>query len=184
MMAKLCDVEQYSTTVHDWFLWSGVALNPDRTEVLFLGSVTKHRHINCADAVNIAGADVSLVDSVKSLGVMLDSRLTFDKHVNSICQASYFHIRALRHVWDSSSDVAKSVACAVVGAWLDYCNSLFIECQQLTYINYSTFRILWRVSSQPPKSVIILRRFSKHFIGYQLLLELRIRSLFLCTMLN
>ena len=93
-------------------------------EVHLLGSAFKLRHINCANTVNIARADVSLIDSVKSLSVTIDSRLTFDKHVN-ICQASYFHIRALRHVRGSmSTDITKAVASAIVGAWLDYCNPL------------------------------------------------------------
>ena len=74
--------------------------------------------------MNIAKADVSLMDSVKSLGVTIDSRLTFDKHVNNICQVA-FHIRALRHVRVSmSTDIMKAVASAIVCALLDYCNSL------------------------------------------------------------
>ena len=95
MMAKLCDVDQCSKAVHDWFLWNGLALNPDKTEVLLLGSATKLRHRNCVNAVNIDGVDVSLVDSVKSLGVTTDFRITFNEHVNNICQASYFHILVL-----------------------------------------------------------------------------------------
>ena len=55
MMAKLCDVEQWSNAVHDWYLWNGLALNPDKTEVLLLDSAAKLRHINCANAINIAG---------------------------------------------------------------------------------------------------------------------------------
>ena len=82
MMTKLCNVEQCSKAIHDWFLWNGLALNPDKTELLLLDSTAKLRHINCENAVNIAGADVSLVDLVKS--VTVDSRLTFDKHVNKM----------------------------------------------------------------------------------------------------
>jgi hypothetical protein len=38
---------------------------------------------------------------VKSLGVTLDRQLSFDQHVDNVCKACYFHIRALRHVRDS-----------------------------------------------------------------------------------
>ena len=169
MMAKLSEVEQCSKAIHDWFLWNGLTFNPDKTKVLLLGSAANLCHINCANAVNIAGVDVSLVDSVKNPGVMNDSRLTFDKHVNNIGQASYFHIRILRHVRKSrSTDIAKSVASAIVGAWLDYCNSLLYGVSAANFINYSMFGILWLASSLAPKNVIILYRFSKHFIGYQL----------------
>ena len=94
MMAKLCDVEQYSKAVHHWFLWNGLALNPDKMKVLLLGSTDKRCHMNCANAVKIAGTDISLVDSVKSLGGMIDSRLTFDKHDLSGFVFSYSCITA------------------------------------------------------------------------------------------
>ena len=74
MIAKLCDVEQCCKAVHDCFLLIGLALNPDKTKVLLVGSAAKLRHIHSANAVNIAGADVSLVDSAKSLRVTTDSR--------------------------------------------------------------------------------------------------------------
>ena len=74
---------------------------------------------------NIPRADVSLLDLLKSLGVTTDSRLTFDRHVNKICQTSYLHIRALWHVRGAmSTDIAQSFARAIVGAQLDYRNSL------------------------------------------------------------
>ena len=38
MMAILCGVEQCSKAVHDWFLWNGLVLNPDKTKVLHLAS--------------------------------------------------------------------------------------------------------------------------------------------------
>ena len=166
-------------------MFLGLALNPDKTEVLLLGSAAKLRHINCANVVNIAGADVSLVDSVKNLGVQIDSRRTFDKDVNNIWQASYCHIRALRHVRSSmSTNIAKSVASAIAGARLDYCNSLLYgvwaaNLHKLQRVQNTLARVVTGT-----KNVIILRRISRHFIGYQLILELRIRSLFIRTKLN
>ena len=48
----------------------------------------------------------------------------FDKHVSETCKASYFHIRALRHIDLPSTEVCKTVAAAIVGSRLEYCNSL------------------------------------------------------------
>ena len=122
MMAKLCNIKQCSNALYNWFWWNGLTLDRDKMEVLLLGSATKLCHINCTNAANIAGADISLIDSVKSLGVTIDSRLT---NLLITCQASYFHIPAWRHVRGSmSSDIVKSIAITIVCAWLDYCNSL------------------------------------------------------------
>ena len=63
--------------------------------------------------------------TLRSLGVTLDRQLSFDQHVTDTCRKCYFHIRAFRHVRNSlPDDVAKSVACGIVGSRLDYCNSL------------------------------------------------------------
>jgi len=57
--------------------------------------------------------------------VTLDSNLTFDQHVRNVCQSSAYHIRALRHIRKSiDENAAKSIAIALVGARIDYCNAL------------------------------------------------------------
>ena len=76
--------------------------------------------------MNVSGAVIQPAPTVKSLGVTLDTHLSFDQHVDNVCKSCYYHIRALRHVRDSlPDDVAKTVACSIVTARLDYCNSLY-----------------------------------------------------------
>ena len=51
--------------------------------------------------------------------------MSFDRQVSETCKASYFHIRALRHIRSSlTTEACKTVAAAIVGSRLDYCNSL------------------------------------------------------------
>ena len=51
--------------------------------------------------------------------------MSFDRQVSETCKASYFHIRALRHIRPSlTTEACKSIAAAIVGSRLDYCNSL------------------------------------------------------------
>ena len=51
--------------------------------------------------------------------------MSFDKPVSEICKACYFHIRALRHIRDSlTTEASKTIAAAIVGSRLDFCNSL------------------------------------------------------------
>ena len=53
--------------------------------------------------------------------------MSFDKQVSEICKASYFHIRALRHIRSSfTTEACKTIATAIVGSRLDYCNSLLV----------------------------------------------------------
>ena len=75
--------------------------------------------------VSVTGCDISPAESIKNLGVTLDSELSLCKHVNNICKTSHYHIRALRHIRQSVDlETAKTIGCAIVGSRLDYCNSI------------------------------------------------------------
>ena len=51
--------------------------------------------------------------------------MSFDKQVSETCKACYFHIRALRHIRTSLTiEASKTIAAAIVGSRLDFCNSL------------------------------------------------------------
>jgi len=57
--------------------------------------------------------------------VILDTKLSFNEHVTIVCTLAYGHIRALRHVRALlPDDVARTVACSIIGSRLDYFNSL------------------------------------------------------------
>ena len=76
-------------------------------------------------ALNVAGSNISLADSIKTLGVTVDSNLTFKNHVESICQSGYYHLKALKHIMKYiNENDANTLACAFVHARLDYANSL------------------------------------------------------------
>ena len=73
----------------------------------------------------VAGAPIVISKHIKSLGVTLDEKLFFDKHVDNVYRDCYFHIRALRHVRSAMSrETTNMVACAIVSSKFDYCNSV------------------------------------------------------------
>ena len=73
----------------------------------------------------LGNASITVSDSVKSLGVTIDETLSFNNHVDNVCKASYFHIRALRHIRQCiDEETARTVASSIAGARLDYCNSI------------------------------------------------------------
>ena len=96
---------------------------------------------------------IALTDHGKSLDVTFDSHLSFDKHINNICRACYFHIRGLRHVHSAmSTDIVKIVECAIVSSRLDYCNTL------LAGMSDSKLDKLQRVQNTLARVVTGLRR--------------------------
>ena len=74
--------------VYDWFGRNGLELNPAKTEALIVGTSARLRHEAPIASVSMAGADIKIAESVKSLGVTIDNSLNFNKHVDGICRSS------------------------------------------------------------------------------------------------
>jgi len=71
-------------------------------------------------AVSIASSVLPTTNKVTTVGVILDSKLTFDAHVSSVCRNAHFHLQALRHIRSSlTTDMATSTAVALVQSCLD-----------------------------------------------------------------
>ena len=110
--------------VQRWFQENGLLLNLDKSEAILLGTGQRLATIELR-SVAIAGAQIELSSNLKSLGVTIDLKLSFDQHVRNICRSSYSNIRALRYVRSAlTRETAASIASAIVSTRLDYCNSL------------------------------------------------------------
>ena len=104
---------------------NGLALNPDKSEVIVIGTGARNRKEGGISAMTLGDTSTAVSKTVKSLGVTLDETLCFNSQVDNVCKAAHFHIRALRHIRRCIDNVtARTVACSMVGAWLDYCNSI------------------------------------------------------------
>jgi len=90
-----------------------------------IGTPAQLRAASTVNTVAVADANLTLSSKLKSLGVIIDSRLSFDTHVAMVCKTCNYHIWALRHIRRLLPlDVARTLACSIVGARLDYCNSV------------------------------------------------------------
>ena len=57
--------------------------------------------------------------------MLLDSHLNFDSHAKSVVAACNYHTHDLRHICKVlSEDFAKTIACSIISARMDYCNAL------------------------------------------------------------
>ncbi len=67
--------------------------------------------------------------TVKNLGVVLDSNLSFDNHISHVTKTAFFHLRniaKLRNVLTVSD--AEKLVHAFMTSRLDYCNALLGGC--------------------------------------------------------
>jgi hypothetical protein len=115
-------------TVKEWFALNGLSLNPDKSEAIVIGTSARQRTDGSINVVALGTDSIAVSESVRSLGVTIDSTLSFNTHVNNVCKSVRYHTRALRHVRKCVSiDDAKQIAAAMVSARLDYCNSILYK---------------------------------------------------------
>ena len=108
-----------------WFLENGLLLNPAKTEAVLFGTKAQRDKIPSASGIDITGTVVPFRNSVKLLGVTLDSVLTMDRHVTKVIRSCSYHTRALRHIRPLLTlDVAKMIGHSIVSSRLDYANAL------------------------------------------------------------
>ena len=131
MDSALSQLEQCLHSLHNWFCINGMALNPDKSDAVWFSSTQRARTLHPLASVNIAGTQVSISDTITTLGVKLDSQLTFNSHISSVSKSCYYHIRSLRHIRKSlTDDMAKSIAVSLISSRLDYANSLLYGISQ------------------------------------------------------
>ena len=66
-----------------WYMQNGLQLNPDKSEALIIGT-TAQIHASAVSSVAVAGIENLVAEEMKVLGVVLDRRLTFEKHVTMV----------------------------------------------------------------------------------------------------
>ena len=131
-------------TLHEWFCVNGLALNPNKSEAVWLSTTQRSRTLPFNTSVNVAGPTVQITDKIKTLGVTLDNRLTFDHHASSISKSCFFHIRAFRHIRAATThEMTKSVAVPLVTSRLDYANSLLFDTSQANLNKLQRIQTPW-----------------------------------------
>ena len=117
-------VNDCTKAVQSWLLQKGLCWNPDKSEAILVGTSSQSKKVE-QESVTVADCVTPFKSTIKNLGVIIDSNLSFDQHIDATCKSAQFHIRALRHIRGLlSTEVSRFVAASIVGSRLDYCNGL------------------------------------------------------------
>ena len=99
--------EFYRAGLHHWFWATNLLLNPDRSEVCFVGMRQKLSRTPLP--LSVADCPTTVSDKLQILRVTLDAAFTFKDYVNDITKAYSFRTWDLRHIRALSRDVVKAV---------------------------------------------------------------------------
>ena len=103
-----------------------LVLNSSKTQLIWLGTRQQLIKLDFACLAE-SFPSFTFLSSVRDLGVILDSTLTFSAHISNLTRSCYFQLRRLRAIRRSvSSSTFTSIVHAFISSRMDYCNSLFI----------------------------------------------------------
>ena len=115
---NLCNcIEQ----INAWMTQNFLQLNKDKTEIIVFGAPDQRSKVNA----KLASLSLQTKNQVRNLGVILDSDLNFNSHINSITKSAYYHLKNIARMrgFMSKHDLEKLIH-AFVSSRLDYCNGL------------------------------------------------------------
>ena len=89
-----------------WFAQNNLVINPEKSEASLFSTRQRLTQLHSLGltSVSVAGHSIPITGKIKTLGVTLDSALTFRDHIRSVAQSSFFHIRAIKHIRHLISD--------------------------------------------------------------------------------
>ena len=110
--------------IRTWMIKNKLKINDSKTEFLVLSSSFLKQQFNDLQ-INVGNTEINPSLSARNLGVIFDSHLNLESHINSVCRSAYFHLRNIRSIRNMLTDNACSqLIHALVTVGIDYCNSL------------------------------------------------------------
>ncbi len=137
---------------------------------------------NLEHCLTLDGCSHDSSSSVRNLGVLFDSNLSFDSHVSSICKTAFFHLKNISKLRPMLSMLsmwnAEMLIHAFMTSRLDYCNAVLCGCSahlinKLKMVQKAAARVLTRIRKYDHISPVLstLHWLSiKHRIDFEILL--------------
>ena len=115
------------TDILSWMESSKLKLNPDKTDLIIIGTKQQRNKVINHFPVKLLGSDTFPSDTVRNLDVIFDS--DFRQHISQVCKSCFYHIHDLRRIRRHISiSTAKTISTALISSRLDYCNSRVQNC--------------------------------------------------------
>ena len=117
-------ISECTNDVFNWMTSNKLKLNTEKTDILLSGSkptLSKIKEKN----INIDGNIIGFKSSAKYLGVQLDSTLSMNVYVSSICKACFLELRRISSIQKYlSREAVITLINAKILSRLDYCNAI------------------------------------------------------------
>jgi hypothetical protein len=111
--------------ISSWLKANRLKMNPDKTQVIWLGSRQQLAHVDNEPVHLLDGTVIELSTSVRNLGVTFDSTMTMASYISAVTRSCFYQLQQLRVIRRSLTDDAATASVhALVSSRVDYCNAL------------------------------------------------------------
>ena len=76
-------------------------VNPTKSEAILFGSYKNLATLSVLKSIVVARSPITVFPCVEVLGVLLDSALSMNQQIASVCKCASFHTRAISHIYPS-----------------------------------------------------------------------------------
>uniref|UniRef100_A0A3B3CPF8 Reverse transcriptase domain-containing protein n=1 Tax=Oryzias melastigma TaxID=30732 RepID=A0A3B3CPF8_ORYME len=115
--------------IKKWMGENFLQLNQDKTEVLVIGSEAERERVQ----VYLSSNCMNVCNTVRNLGVILDSDLSFEQHTNQVTRTAFYHLRNIARVRPFLSRASAEILIhAFITSRIDYCNALLSGVKKTT----------------------------------------------------
>lgn len=138
-------LETEAESLVDWFEENGMQANPGK----FQSVVFSTKNENPVPSFNIKGVSIPCTTDVKLLGVDIDSKLNFSKHVSSICRKAGQQLNALRRIGKNLNfKCRKLIYHSFVMSTFDFCPLAWNFCgktneRKLEQLNFRALKFVY-----------------------------------------
>ena len=87
------------SNISSWYRENRLKINSDKSKVMLVGSKAQLKSLNVDEFIsNYEGVPLELVENAKYLGMTINSDISWDFHVQRLCQNMSYHLSLLRRI--------------------------------------------------------------------------------------
>ena len=154
------DVPYCLERLKEYMLENHLKLNDGKTEIIVFGSPKFKQQVTLHGTFLRSGGCIRFAETVRHLGVLFDSMLTFDSQVQKVTSSSYSNLRKISSFRNCmSKSNLESLVHAFISSQLDYCNILYVnlpkkQLNKLQKLQNSAIRLVYGVRARHPVSAL------------------------------
>ena len=150
------------TNLYSWLKANKLSLNIAKTEFMVVSSRQKFLAENCSELnIRLDNQPISRVEHAKSLGLIIDDRLSWSNYIKELCRKISSAIGALRRIRSLvSQSTAVKIYNALIQPHFDYCAPVWdglssYLCEKLQKLQNRAARVILQANCEVNSSLLL-----------------------------